>query len=213
MSSEIQSKMNESPAKKDSCRTLCLTLVVLAQFAFLFGMIGWYALPYYCRNGAEVTVLTQPCDPRDLLRGDYVILSYEFSRLSDSLTPNRSQFQTWRQQQRSTEMLRGRSVFTVLVQEPGSRFWKMESQTFQQPAEKNQPGAKRIFLRGTVQRWRTVSCGIEQFFVQEGTGRELERVTQRWRAINGKTLAVTLRVTPNGRATVKSVEIVNAPTP
>src|SRR5690606_1773289 len=34
------------------------------------------------RSGAEVTLQTEPFDPRDLMRGDYVVLGYEISSLS-----------------------------------------------------------------------------------------------------------------------------------
>ena len=33
------------------------------------------------REGTEVTLQTRPVDPRDFLRGDYVVLSYEISSL------------------------------------------------------------------------------------------------------------------------------------
>lgn len=34
------------------------------------------------RSGAEVTLQTEPFDPRDLMRGDYVVLGYEISSLA-----------------------------------------------------------------------------------------------------------------------------------
>ena len=33
------------------------------------------------RDGAEVTLQTRPVDPRDLLRGDYVVLRYDISEV------------------------------------------------------------------------------------------------------------------------------------
>jgi uncharacterized membrane-anchored protein len=33
------------------------------------------------RDGTEVTLQTRPVDPRDLLRGDYVVLRYDISQL------------------------------------------------------------------------------------------------------------------------------------
>ena len=33
------------------------------------------------REGREVTLQTRPVDPRDLLRGDYVVLGYDISQL------------------------------------------------------------------------------------------------------------------------------------
>ena len=33
------------------------------------------------RQGSEVTLQTRPVDPRDFLRGDYVVLNYEITNL------------------------------------------------------------------------------------------------------------------------------------
>ena len=38
------------------------------------------------RTGTDVTLQTRPVDPRDLLRGDYVTLSYEISRVPPGTT-------------------------------------------------------------------------------------------------------------------------------
>src|SRR3954468_14416646 len=57
--------------------------VFLATAAFqllvLCGMIAIKAIPY--QTGDTVLLRVVPVDPRDLLRGDYVILGYEISRV------------------------------------------------------------------------------------------------------------------------------------
>jgi uncharacterized membrane-anchored protein len=50
------------------------------QLVILVGMIAVRAIPLV--TGQIVLVKVQPVDPRDLFRGDYVILSYDFSRIS-----------------------------------------------------------------------------------------------------------------------------------
>ena len=54
-------------------------LVVALQIVFLVAMIGmqWSTLTY----GTKIILKTQPVDPWDLFRGDYVILNYEISSL------------------------------------------------------------------------------------------------------------------------------------
>src|SRR6516164_5539853 len=57
--------------------------VFLATVAFqllvLSGMIAGNAIPY---RGADVVLLkVMPVDPRDLFRGDYVILGYDITRI------------------------------------------------------------------------------------------------------------------------------------
>jgi uncharacterized membrane-anchored protein len=55
-----------------------LWAVIAAQALFLLGWAGWHE---HVRQTAPVLRLkTRPVDPRDLLRGDYMILNYEISR-------------------------------------------------------------------------------------------------------------------------------------
>ena len=51
----------------------------LIQIALLGAMITDRAR--ILRGGTEVKLLTRPIDPRDLLRGDYVVLGYDISQL------------------------------------------------------------------------------------------------------------------------------------
>ena len=48
------------------------------QIAVLLGMIFLNAAPLFL--GKTILVRVVPMDPRDMFRGDYVILGYEFSR-------------------------------------------------------------------------------------------------------------------------------------
>jgi len=55
--------------------TRWFVLVVAAQAVFLLGWAGWHE---HVRTNAPVILLkTRPVDPRDLLRGDYMILGYD----------------------------------------------------------------------------------------------------------------------------------------
>src|SRR5437867_3948101 len=70
-----------------------LVAVVVAQVAILAGMIVLDGLPLVL--GERVKLKVVPVDPRDFFRGDYVVLSYDFSRFdpaSFSGTPARPQF-------------------------------------------------------------------------------------------------------------------------
>ncbi|HEX2248748.1 MAG TPA: GDYXXLXY domain-containing protein, partial [Gemmatimonadales bacterium] len=57
-----------------------LLVTAAVQLAILVGMIGLRAVPLV--TGQTVLVRVEPVDPRDLFRGDYVILSSDFSRVS-----------------------------------------------------------------------------------------------------------------------------------
>ncbi len=56
-----------------------LAIVVAVQFTVLFSMIGFKQ--YTVWTGETVLLRTAPLDPRDLLRGDYVTVRYEISRI------------------------------------------------------------------------------------------------------------------------------------
>ena len=62
---------------------LLALLVALLQVGFL----GWIitSRAAVLRNGAEALLKVEPIDPRDLLRGDYVRLGYEISRIPAAL--------------------------------------------------------------------------------------------------------------------------------
>ena len=68
-------------------RTILAALVVaLAQIGFLGWIIAGRAA--VLRDGREITLKVEPVDPRDLLRGDYVSLYYEISRIPVSQITN-----------------------------------------------------------------------------------------------------------------------------
>ena len=58
---------------------IAAAVLALAQIGFLGWMIAGRAA--LLRNGQEVLLKVEPVDPRDLLRGDYVRLGYEISRI------------------------------------------------------------------------------------------------------------------------------------
>ncbi|WP_027146815.1 GDYXXLXY domain-containing protein [Mesorhizobium sp. WSM3626] len=62
---------------------LVLTLV---QIGFLSWIIAGRAA--ILRNGKEVLLKIEPVDPRDLLRGDYIILGYDISRIPVKMIAN-----------------------------------------------------------------------------------------------------------------------------
>lgn len=116
-------------------------------------------------TGERVWLQTAPVDPRDIFRGDYVELDYAVSlidlpRQSPDLRANAPQ--------------RGDLVYLLLSDTGGL----VEGTTLQR--EKPPQG---LFLRGRIQRnWRianphtlSVKFGIEQLFLEQGKGLEMEK--------------------------------------
>jgi uncharacterized membrane-anchored protein len=69
-------------------KRLIISALVLAlvQIGFLSWIIAGRAA--ILRDGKEVLLKVEPIDPRDLLRGDYIFLGYEISRIPVKLIAN-----------------------------------------------------------------------------------------------------------------------------
>jgi uncharacterized membrane-anchored protein len=143
------------------------------------------------REGREVTLQTQPVDPRDLLRGDYVVLRYDISQLPAGALAGK------------TAETRNPVVFVKLAPNANGLYEAVSVH-----AEPVTVTAPEILIRGRV----TYSCGstsrtfcdklqikygLESYFVPEGEGKKLEQ------ARNQQKLRVVAAVLPSGRAAIK----------
>jgi len=116
------------------------------------------------RLGKTVLLETVPVDPRDFLRGDYVVLSYKISTID--LTQIQSEESYFR---------RGRRVYVKL--QPRGQFWNVVAIKTKMPASD-----KGIYLKGKVEfcydKKLGLNYGIESYFVPEGEGKVMEKVMQ-----------------------------------
>lgn len=131
-------------------------LVMLAGFVL--------SKEYTLRTGTEILLKTRPVDPRDLFRGDYVILSYDISR-----------FSAGDMQSSLVRHFRVDDTIYVTLNTEG------EYATIRQVHY--DPPAGELFLKGRVAGVSgervTVEYGIESYFVPEGEGRKIERSRNR----------------------------------
>jgi uncharacterized membrane-anchored protein len=147
---------------------LAAVLLALAQIAFLSWIIAGRAA--ILRNGQEVLLKVEPVDPRDLLRGDYVRLSYEIRNVPVKLVANApaGEFVT-----------EGGAIFVRLGKDEDG-YWRVRSGSLGEA--QGSPPAGEVDLRGTVSGgWRlgpedsfSVDYGIGRFYVPEGEGRAIE---------------------------------------
>src|SRR3954471_22777298 len=128
-----------------------LKFTVLAQLAILVAMIGLRAIPLV--TGQTVLVRVQPVDPRDLFRGDYVTLSYDFSRASGSGIPGLSESERWR-----SGKTEGRPVYVTLVPDSDRVHWRADKYTMAKP-----DGG--LFLKGQIGRYGFLQFGVVWLFV------------------------------------------------
>ena len=164
-----------------------LLVTAAAQLLILLGMTALRALPLV--TGQTVLVRVVPVDPRDLFRGDYVILSYDFSR-----TPQERIEGLSAEERGSWNRLEGRPVYVPLVRDSVPGHWRAEKVTMVKPAT-------RPFLKGQMGRYGSLQFGIEAYYVQEGTGRRYEQ------AIRDRRLSAELAVTSSGQAALKGLRI------
>jgi len=150
-------------------------LILALQTIFLGGMV---AKKQYTHNtGTQILLETQPIDPRSLFRGDYVILNYTISTLDLNQLEGDNEF-------REHDDIYVKLRKGELYHEPIAVYHE-------------HPGAEsgEVVIKGEVnyisdQRWDQateqyakvleagIEYGIENYFVPEGEGRELERRTE-----------------------------------
>ena len=144
-------------------------LVAVLQIGFLASMSAGRAA--VLRGGREVVLAVEPVDPRDLLRGDYVTLSYNISRVPAGLFPEPPA-------QEEGEEGR-RTVFVRLKPDEDGIFQPVAALYGEKP--EGAPAQDEVVIRGSTRsRWTdgpysiSVRYGIERFYVPEGEGRAIE---------------------------------------
>jgi len=144
------------------------------------------------RTGVDVTLQTRPVDPRDFLRGDYVVLSYDISTVpagspADELSAER-----------------GNPIFVKLA--PNRDGFYQAISVHAAPIDVASPEVLiRGHIAGSFGKTLQVRYGIERYFVPEGEGRNLED------ARNRRKLTIVAAVAPTGRAAIKRLLIDGEP--
>ncbi|MGD0350873.1 MAG: GDYXXLXY domain-containing protein [Verrucomicrobiota bacterium] len=143
-----------------------LILVLAMQTAWLLGTV--VVQERALATGKVILLETRRVDPRDLLRGDYLILNYKISDVPVNLfSPPVKK-----------DLPYGTKVFVALA--PGTnRFYEVTRAS----TNSFKPGSNEVLLRGkTDERWWStnsihVEYGLENFYVAEGTGNPTGKLT------------------------------------
>lgn len=144
-------------------------LVALAQVAFLGWMIAGRAA--ILRDGKEVLLKVKPVDPRDLLRGDYVVLSYEIANLPANLIANIPR----------QGMADSGGLLTVRLAQEADGYWRPVSAWLGKapsPAGGQEADISGQILRGRVLEsgaMLRVDYGIGRFYLPEGEGMAIQK--------------------------------------
>jgi uncharacterized membrane-anchored protein len=171
----------------------------LIQIALLAAMI--VDRVQVLRDGVEVTLQTRPVDPRDFLRGDYVVLGYDITQLPAGPLQNQPTGE------------RNPLVYVKLAPNGDGIYGALSVHA--SPGVVTSP---EVLIRGRVTHGAT--CGstpnvfcdrltirynLESYFVPEGEGRKLEDLR------NQRKLAVVAAVLPSGRAAIKRLLVDGKP--
>jgi uncharacterized membrane-anchored protein len=148
-------------------------------------------------NGAEVLLKTAPIDPRDLLRGDYVVLNYDISRVPAGTVVGGMPREA------------GERTLSVRLQKQADGFWGIAESSFGTLP----PKPDTVVLESLPFNYYPIEAdqafqvdyGIERFYVPEGKGHDLEAARSDGRA------SVAARVSTTGVGQIRSLLIDGQP--
>ena len=154
-------------------------IAVAAQFLVLCGMILMQMIPHM--SGTTVWLKVVPVDPRDMFKGDYVVLNYTMSRV-----PN---WADW------VNAPTGTSVYVTLVPDDDGIHHRADQYL-------KEPPPSGLYIKGTWQQaWNRIEYGIESFYVQAGTGLDYEQ------AARTGTLSAEVAIGGDGQAGLKRLKV------
>jgi uncharacterized membrane-anchored protein len=143
------------------------------------------------QSGTEVVLKTAPIDPRDLLRGDYVILNYEISSVPASTIVG------------GLPKEAGEQVLSVRLHKEPDGFWRIAESSFgsleakpDTVVLKSQPFQ---YYAGDSEQTFRVEYGIERYYVPEGEGTKLET------ARSDGQLSIAARISGDGQAQIRTL--------
>jgi uncharacterized membrane-anchored protein len=168
----------------------------LAAAALLQSLvIGWtvWDRARLISSGREIRAAVVPVDPRDVFRGDYVVLGYGFSGRNDIVLPQGSR--------------EGDAVY-VLLKRQGPAEWSFVSVSADKPEV---AATDEIAVKAIVEGVRAsrpgdraavggLRYGIERFYVPEGEGRAIEGL------VRDKRVVAVLAVGSGGQIALKGLE-------
>ncbi len=190
-------------------------LLLLGAFTFVIALMIWQQ-QRLLRTGREVIVPMRPVDPRDLFRGHYARLNYDFSRIR--MNEIRGLENIGEDAIPKLPLMGG--IYIVLKKDPHNPpFWRFSHAQLKPP---RQLGEDEVFLAcdiaGLGYESVGVRCGIERFYAPRERALALERELRgRWRfdSERGRMMpapgvrppGVILRVNEAGKAAIAGLQV------
>ncbi len=176
------------------------TAIALAlAFVVQVALVGWTVAERarILANGTEIWLTVVPVDPRDLIRGHYVTLSYAISRLDSDALAGDDDFD-W-----------GDTIYVTIAEDADGR-WQATAINHVRP----DGGTVLMGVVATASQATGASCeggapcwtyrvayNLERFYVPEATAHELERLPR------DRVMTVDVAVLPDGRAALKRLRV------
>ncbi|GAC1042338.1 GDYXXLXY domain-containing protein [Rhizobium sp. No.120] len=185
----------KSPAVGSSRLWIAAIVVAALQTAVLGYMVGERA--WGLRSGVEILLKTAPVDPRDLLRGDYVTLNYDISRVPISTLVDGP-----------PKASRSAAILSVRLKKQDDGYWGVVESSFGALDPKPDTVVLKslpydyVFYGDAADQSQAmigVTYGIERYYVPEGQGRDIES------ARNANRVAIAARVSSDGVAHIRSL--------
>lgn len=156
---------------------------VLLLIALLWIFILGYILTKHqtlINTGKTIILKTEPVDPRDPFKGDYVVLRYDISTIQKPLTDGEKE-----------ELMKTSKIYAIL--KPKEHYWVLDRFSTKKPP------LNETFIKGYVwgqkDDWMRIHYNIESYYVPEGKGKEIEQQL-------GNDIFVELAVNVKGEATI-----------
>lgn len=177
-------------------KRLIVAALVLALVQI--GFLGWIiaSRAAILRNGKEVVLKIEPVDPRDLLRGDYISLGYDISRIPVKLIANIA----------PGKFSSDDTPIVVRLKKGADAYWQPTAAWFgEAPAP---AAADEADIRGHVaEGWDLRSpdmtiapeYGIERFYLPEGQGMAIQN------DMRVRPFGIKLALSANGTAQIKAL--------
>jgi uncharacterized membrane-anchored protein len=175
--------------------------LLVGALALQFGVLGWMVYDHSrpLASGERFLLACEPVDPRDLTKGDYVILRYGFQAFNS--TQKENLLKEWNQRHPGPTDLNASFSYTIKDDAPIYIPLKKGADgvaSYGEPTLTKPTSDPFLLTRKGQGRWNwnngDVRAGIESYYVAEGTGLAWEKLRN-----TGKLLA-EVGVLPNGKA-------------
>ncbi|MEI6684763.1 MAG: GDYXXLXY domain-containing protein [Planctomycetota bacterium] len=181
------------PPWKDPAKIgLAIFTAFVFQLVILSGLSGKGLVPRITSDRVRFEVI--PVDPRDMMRGEYIILGYEFSRLPADVELLDERIKSYKTNTDFNQ--KSIDVYVTLK-------FNLKEDVYKGIFFGSTPPTKGRYLRGKLISNNRIEFGIESFYLQEGKSRNYEQ------AIKEKKLVAEVYLAPDGSAQMKQVHILD----